>query len=41
VLKNNFENKEVKLDFSTLGFGVYLLRIATENASQFVKVIKK
>jgi|GEM_PF-803127 len=41
VMKRNFEDTEVKLDFSTLGSGVYLVRIATENASQFIKIIKK
>jgi len=41
VLSNNYQSNEVKVDLSRLSSGTYLVRIDTEKASQFVKVIKK
>ena len=41
VLSSNYQSNEVKVDLSRLSSGTYLVRIDTEKASQFVKVIKK
>lgn len=41
VLSKEFDANEVKVDLSGFGSGTYMVRIETETASQFVKVVKK
>src|SRR5690554_2546823 len=41
VLSKEFDANEVKVDLSGFGAGTYMVRIETETASQFVKVVKK
>src|SRR5690554_3892627 len=41
VLTKEFDANQVKIDLSSLGSGTYMVRIETETASQFVKVVKK
>lgn len=41
VFSNDFNTKEASIDMSRFSAGTYVIRIATRNASQFVKVIKK
>ncbi|SEI03308.1 Por secretion system C-terminal sorting domain-containing protein, partial [Paenimyroides aquimaris] len=41
VLSKEFKSREVKVDLSGLSAGTYMLRIQTEKASQFIKIIKK
>src|SRR5690554_653260 len=41
VLSKEFDANEVKVDLSGFGSGTYMVRIKTETASQFVKVVKK
>lgn len=41
VISKSFEANEVKVDLSNLSSGTYVVRIVTDNASQFVKVVKK
>jgi len=41
VFSNDFNTKDVSIDMSRFSAGTYVIKIATHNASQFVKVIKK
>ena len=41
VTAKTFETKDVKIDLSNLSSGSYVVRIVTESASQFIKIIKK
>ena len=41
VIKRNFDNQTVQLDFSNLSSGTYMLNIKTKENSQFVKIVKK
>lgn len=41
VMSKSFETSEVRIDLSSLSSGTYVVRIVTDNASQFVKVVKK
>ena len=40
VIAKAFEEREVKIDLSNFISGTYAVRIVTENASPFIKVIK-
>ena len=41
VLSKSFDATEVKVDLSSISSGTYVVRIVTDNASQFVKVVKR
>ena len=41
VEKQSYESKEVKVDVSRLSSGTYMLRIMTDESSQFIKIVKK
>jgi len=41
VLSHDFNTRDVSINMSRFSAGTYVIRIATHNASQFVKVIKK
>ena len=41
VIKRDFDNQTVQLDFSSLSSGTYILNIKTKENSQFVKIVKK
>lgn len=41
VIKRDFDNQTVQLDFSNLSSGTYMLNIKTKESSQFVKIVKK
>ncbi|SFN77009.1 Por secretion system C-terminal sorting domain-containing protein [Paenimyroides ummariense] len=41
VMKRNFDNETVQLDFSTLSSGTYMLNIKTKENSQFIKIVRK
>jgi len=41
VIKRDFDNQTVQLDFSSLSSGTYMLNIKTQENSQFVKIVKK
>src|SRR5690606_2308893 len=41
VLVKEFNSNEVKVDLSGLSSATYMVRIQTEKASQFIKIIKK
>ena len=41
VIKRDFDNQTVQLDFSNLSSGTYMLNIKTKENSQFVKIVKK
>ncbi len=41
VIKRDFDNQTVQLDFSSLSSGTYMLNIKTKENSQFVKIVKK
>jgi len=41
VIKRDFDNQTVQLDFSSLSAGTYMLNIKTKENSQFVKIVKK
>lgn len=41
VIKRDFDNETVQLDFSSLSSGTYMLNIKTKENSQFVKIVKK
>ncbi len=41
VEKQSFEAKEVKVDCSRLSAGTYMVRILTDESSQFIKIVKK
>lgn len=41
VIKRDFDNQTVQLDFSNLSSGTYMLNIKTKENSQFVKIVRK
>ena len=41
VLSQEFDAKEVKIDLTGVAAGTYMVKIATETASQYVKVVRK
>ncbi|HLW38930.1 MAG TPA: T9SS type A sorting domain-containing protein, partial [Brumimicrobium sp.] len=41
VLSQEFDAKDVRIDMTGLSAGTYMVKIATEKASQYVKVIRK
>ena len=41
VLKRDFNNETVQIDFSTLSSGTYMLNIKSKENSQFIKIVKK
>src|SRR5690554_204418 len=41
VLSQEFDAKEVKIDLTGVAAGTYMVKIATEKASQYVKVVRK
>jgi len=41
VIKRDFDNQTVQLDFSNLSAGTYMLNIKTKENSQFVKIVEK
>ena len=41
VLTNNFENKEAKIDMTTLTTGTYMVKVTSENEVKTIKVIKE
>src|SRR5690554_2540419 len=41
VLSQEFDSKDVKIDLTGVASGTYMVKIATETASQYVKVVRK
>ena len=41
VLNSTFQLQEVKVDLSSLSSGTYMVKIETEKASQFIKIVKR
>ena len=41
VIANDFSSNTVKVNLSALSSGTYMVRIETETASQFIKIVKK
>ncbi len=41
ILSKEFKEKQIKIDLSGYSSGTYMIRIETEKASQFIKIIKK
>lgn len=41
VFTNEFTSNEIRVDLSSLSSGTYMVRIETETASQFVKIVKR
>lgn len=41
VFKNTYDDSTIKIDFSHLSSGTYIVKLATENQSQTIKIIKK
>lgn len=41
VLSKDFNENQVKLDLSNCSSGTYMIRVETEKASQFIKILKK
>src|SRR5690554_3679018 len=41
VLSQDFDSKDVKIDLTGVSSGTYMVKIATETASQYVKVVRK
>ncbi|WKW47581.1 choice-of-anchor L domain-containing protein [Myroides sp. JBRI-B21084] len=41
VFKNTYDDSTIKIDFSHFSSGTYIVKLATENQSQTIKIIKK